>query len=156
VPDRTTATDPRDAWTHTYLRGLEAPAIAKLHRAPRDTVQRHLANLLDRDPGLWERRLLAHDRPAPPWHGTGSASRTWRTWCERLRDFTARTGALPRAHRDGGHVPADEALMRLWLEAQRTAHRRGTLTLTQHTALAGIPDWHGRPTTATIPGRPIP
>lgn len=146
----TPAKSPRDAWTQSYRRGLEAPAIAQLHRAPRDNVQRHLAARIAADPLLWERRLMHHNHPTPPWEFPAGRASAWRDWHRRLEDFTARNDTLPRAFRDGGDVPSGEALLRLWLEAQRAAHRRGALTLTRHTLMARIPGWNPCGSTTSI------
>lgn len=148
---RAPGADPHPQWTRDYRQGVEASGIARAHRAAPESVRRHLAGRRAADPLLWERRLLWHDRPAYPWDLPGSGPHDWRRWHARLLDFTASTGRLPRPGH-ARHIPDREALLHLWLAAQRAALRRGTLSLTRHTALARIPGWNPDRSADEAPG----
>lgn len=125
----------RHEWFYMWTRGLDPRRIALVCRVPYRKVYDHIRSTVMKNPGLFGRRLMLHDRPALP-NGGLKKRRSWDQRCAELGAFGRLHGRFPRSY-----IHAESSLYS-FLQYQRRQYRDGSLSASRKAALDELaPGW---------------
>lgn len=130
----------RPEWLLMYARGLSIRQIAALCRVDYEKVRLHIRSQERRNPTLFGRRLILHDRPTPAPAPPAQLRRTpWDTRFAQMQQFIDKHHRLPQQLSPD---PAERQLHR-WLARQRENYTHDRMNAEQAQRLDTLGSWRG-------------